>query len=224
MSEKFEFDNFEAEGFEKHIRQSIPNYEGMRKLIPSLVQNFVFKDTNVYDLGTSSGDLIYQLDDFFHDKVNLSYIGYDIASNLIPKATHKDINFYKRDVTDESLQLFNTSLICSVFTLQFIPLDKRIKLIQKVYDSLSKRGCFLVCEKVYSNKGVIEDIFTSTNFKMKINNGFTAEEILQKQNDLKTIMQPLTQSENEKIFREAGFEVVEVFFKSLNFIGWILIK
>lgn len=224
MNEKFGFSNFVSTDFEKHIRQSIPNYSGMRSLIPSIAENFVFKDTNIYDLGTSSGDLLCELEDYLPSSLNLSYIGYDIADNLLPSMPSKDINFYNRDITDESLKLFNTSLVFSLFTLQFIDLDKRVKLIQKVYDSLSKRGCFLVCEKIYSSEGITEDIFTFSNYESKIANGLSADEILIKQTDLKSIMKPLTQIENEQLFKDAGFRVVEVFFKSLNFIGWVLIK
>jgi len=222
--QSFDFSNYKAEDFEKHIRSSIPNYEGMRSLVCPIAENFVMKGENIYDLGTSSGDLLYGLEDYLPENLKLSYIGYDIADNLLPKQVGKDINFYNKDVTDESLKLFNTSLICSLFTLQFIPLDKRVKLVNKVYKSLSKRGCFLVCEKVYSAQGITEDIFTFSNYAMKQQNGFTTYEILRKQFDLKTIMKPLTQAENEQMFKEAGFEVVEVFFKSLNFMGWVLIK
>lgn len=224
MKEQFGFEKFKANDFETHIRQSIPNYRGMRKLIPSIAENFVFKDTNIYDLGTSSGDLLCELEDYLPSSLNLSYIGYDIADNLLPSMPSKDINFYNRDITEESLRLFNTSLIFSLFTLQFIDLDKRVKLIQKVYDSLSKRGCFLVCEKIYSSEGITEDIFTFSNYESKIVNGLCPNEILTKQTDLKSIMKPLTQIENEQLFKDAGFRVVEVFFKSLNFIGWVLIK
>tara|TARA_R110002167_G_scaffold234388_1_gene439620 strand:- start:2092 stop:2769 length:678 start_codon:yes stop_codon:yes gene_type:complete len=225
MKEKFSFSAFEkGSEFEKHIRDSIPNYYGMRYLIPSIAENFVIKNTNIYDLGTSSGDLLLMLENYLSKDLSLSYIGYDIADNLLPKTYRKNINFYKRDITDDSIKFFNTSLICSLFTLQFIDLDNRVKLVNKVYNSLSKRGCFLVCEKVYSENGITEDIFTFSNYENKIKNGLGAEGILNKQKDLKTIMKPLTQAENEAMFKEAGFQIVEVFFKSLNFIGWILIK
>jgi tRNA (cmo5U34)-methyltransferase len=224
MKKNFNFEQFKAEQFEEHIRKSIPNYYGMRYLIPSIAENFVIKNTNIYDLGTSSGDLLIELEKYLPKELKLSYIGYDTADNLLPKKYSQNINFYNRDITEESIKFFNTSLIFSLFTLQFIDLDKRVKLLNKVYKSLSKRGCFLVCEKVYSEKGITEDIFTFSNYENKRNNGLNVEGILDKQKDLKSIMKPLTQKQNETMFREAGFEVVEVFFKSLNFIGWVLIK
>tara|TARA_R110000764_G_scaffold52161_2_gene113611 strand:+ start:7732 stop:8403 length:672 start_codon:yes stop_codon:yes gene_type:complete len=223
MSKKFNFNNFKPTEFQDHINRSVPNIKGMYDIIPIIVENFSVKGTNVYDIGCSTGYLLNEIATY-NSTSELSYIGYDISDNLFFGFCNDALQLYKRDVTEDSLTMFNTSLVLSVFTLQFIDLDKRVRLVQKVYDSLSKRGCFLVCEKVTSTNGFVEDIFTFSNYQKKIENGFTPEEILKKQKDLKSIMHPISQKENEKMFREAGFEVVEVFFKSLNFIGWILIK
>lgn len=222
----FKFTNYSPDEFQDHIARSIPNYRGLRKLIPSIASNFLVKNSNVYDLGCSAGDLLIELETRFrniHD--DLSYVGYDIADNLLPDKEYlPNHSFFPRDVTEESLTLFNTSLVFSLFTLQFIPLPKRVKLLQKVYDSLDKRGAFIVCEKVYSSNGLTEDIFTFTNYDSKRTNGLFTDEILNKQQDLRSIMFPLSLAENEKMFKEAGFQIVEVFFKSLNFVGWVLIK
>jgi tRNA (cmo5U34)-methyltransferase len=222
----FKFQNYKPEEFQDHISRSIPNYRGMRDMIPSIASNFLVKNSNIYDIGCSAGDLLLELEECFRDVHNdLSYVGYDIADNLLPDKEYlPNHSFFPRDVTEESLTLFNTSLIFSLFTLQFIPLPKRIKLVQKIYDSLDERGAFIVCEKIYSNNSITEDIFTFSNYDSKQVNDFSTEEILSKQKDLRGIMFPLTQGGNEKMFKDAGFQVVEVFFKSLNFIGWILIK
>tara|TARA_R110002012_G_scaffold322078_1_gene554676 strand:- start:1674 stop:2357 length:684 start_codon:yes stop_codon:yes gene_type:complete len=222
----FKFTDFNSSEFQDHIARSIPNYKGMRTLLPKLASNFLVSNSNIYDIGCSAGDLIFELQSRFnpiHD--NLSYIGYDIAEGLLPDLQYApNCSFFPRDVTEESLTMFNTSLVFSLFTLQFIELPKRIKLVKKIYDSLDKRGAFFVCEKIYSNNAMVEDFFTFSNYDLKMSNKFTPKEILKKQKDLRGVMFPLTQEQNEKMFREAGFEVVEVFFKSLNFIGWVLIK
>ena len=220
------FNNFEPRDFEEHIKNSIPNYKGMRSLLPSIASNFLVKNSNIYDIGCSSGDMLLELQkDFSTVHSDLSYVGYDIAGNLLPNLDYApNCSFFPRDVTEPKLKFFNTSLIFSLFTLQFIELPKRIALVEKIYNSLDKRGGFIVCEKIYSNNAFTEDIFTFSNYEKKYQNGFKAKDILQKQQDLRSIMFPLTQAENEKIFRDAGFQVIEVFFKSLNFIGWVLVK
>ena len=222
----FRFKNYSPDDFNDHIARSIPNYIGMREMLPEIAENFLVENTNIYDIGTSTGDLLFQLQDTFKtEHKTISYVGYDVAGNLLPQdVTKSGMSFFKRDVTEESLTMFNTSLIFSLFTLQFIPLPKREKLVQKIYNSLDKRGAFIICEKVYSKYGITEDIFTFANYKIKYDKGFDAQDILKKQNDLKSIMFPLSQEENEQMFREAGFKIVEVFFKSLNFMGWVLVK
>jgi len=224
MKNHFKFENYEPDLFIEHIQNSIPNYKGMREMIPSIVSNFLVENTNIYDIGCSAGDLLIELEQTFrsvHD--NLSYIGYDKAGNLLPKGNGV-VDFFQRDITEDRLTMFNTSLVFSLFTLQFLPLDKRAKVVQKIYDSLDKRGAFIVCEKITAKHGIAEDIFTFANYDMKYANGFTPHDILQKQADLRSIMFPLNQAENENMFHQAGFRVIEVFFKSLNFIGWVLIK
>jgi len=224
--ESFTFQNYNNIEFREHINDSIPNYNGLRKLIPSIASNFLVKNSNIYDIGCSAGDLILELsEEFLSIHNDLSFVGYDIADNLLPDLEYApNCSFFPRDVTEENLKFFNTSLIFSLFTLQFIELPKRKKLVQKIYDSLDKRGAFIVCEKIYSNNGFTEDIFTFSNYDSKINNGLTEFEILNKQRDLRSMMYPLSQKENEAMFREAGFEIIEVFFKSLNFIGWVIVK
>ena len=226
MEDNFKFQNYDNESFKEHINNSIPNYKGMRSLLPSIASNFLVKNSNIYDIGCSSGDMLLELQkDFSRIHADLSYVGYDIASNLLPDLEYvPNCSFFPRDVTEEKLKFFNTSLIFSIFTLQFIELPKRVGLIKKIYNSLDKRGAFIVCEKIYSNNAFTEDIFTFSNYEKKYQNGFKAKDILKKQQDLRSIMFPLTQAENEKIFRDAGFQVIEVFFKSLNFIGWVLVK
>lgn len=220
----FDFKDYDPEEFMRHIQTSIPNYRGLRELVPLVASNFLVENTNIYDIGCSAGDLLKELErEYKKVHKNLSYIGYDKAGNLLPKS-NKNVSFFERDVTEDSLTMFNTSLVFSLFTLQFIPLSKRVKLVQKIYDSLDKRGAFIVCEKIYAKNGITEDIFTFSNYDIKCENGFDAVEVLGKQQNLRSIMFPLSQAENEQMFKKAGFKVVEVFFKSLNFIGWILIK
>ena len=50
------------------------------------------------------------------------------------------------------------------------------------------------------------------------------DEILKKEHDLRSIMNPLQTGENILLFKKAGFKVVEPFFQSLNFKGYICKK
>ena len=70
--------------------------------------------------------------------------------------------------------------------------------------------------------GLYQDIFTFAYYDFK-KDSFDTKDILAKQMDLRSVMRPITKEENEYIFSEIGFKFVE-FFRSLNFVAWILIK
>jgi hypothetical protein len=59
---------------------------------------------------------------------------------------------------------------------------------------------------------------------MKIRNGLTPAQVLNKAHALRGCMYPKTIAENEAEFRAAGFSQVELVFKDLQFCGWLLIR
>lgn len=217
---KFSFDTVQE--FDKHIATSVSDYPVISPLIHGLAKYFIEPDDNVYDLGCSTGLLLRELE-YANQLDGVSFVGYDISDNLLPKKPKRNMNFYKRDVTDPKIKLFNTSLVLSLFTLQFIQREKRERLVKKVYDSLNKGGAFIVCEKIYMDEGKIQDMFNFTHYDFKLKT-YTAEEILKKQDTLKTIMRPLSDEENCQMFGSAGFRYIETFYQSLNFKGYLLIK
>ena len=217
MKEKFSFDTIKD--FDKHIECSIPNYSHLFDLISSMSTYFIEKDTNVYDLGCSTGLLLKNLSTI--NKIdNVNFIGYEISDNLKPSQT-VGFNWIKQDLTKQ-LSIDNTNLIFSIFTLQFLKISDRKQLIKKVYNSLNDKGAFIVAEKTYHTNGFIQDLFTFSYYDYK-SEEFSNDEIMQKQKDLRSIMKPITERENIEIFNDAGFHVSK-FFQSLQFNAWILIK
>lgn len=215
----FSFDTIKD--FDAHIKQSVSNYDIIFDLVQKISTYFIIPNTNVYDLGCSTGLMLKKL--ATSTLVNASFTGYDISSNLLPNIHTPEFSCYKRDITDDSLKLYNTNLILSIFTLQFIDVNKRHKLVQKIYDSLNIGGAFIVAEKVYASSSQMQEIFTFCHYDQKLEY-FTEEEILHKQRDLRLIMRPLSVRENEDMFLDCGFNKIDTFYKSLSFQGWLLIK
>jgi tRNA (cmo5U34)-methyltransferase len=217
--QKFSFDTID--NFDDHINKSVSNYDSLIDLIQKISTYFITKNSNVYDLGCSTGLLLKQLHK--QNTNNASFVGYDISDNLLKETSSKNLSFYLRDITDDSIKFYNTNFILLIFTLQFLQISQREKLIKKVCDNLNKGGACIVAEKIFIDDGFIEDIFTFTHYDQKLNN-FSHEEILKKQIDLRSIMRPLTEEQNIEMFYDAGFSKVQSFYQSLNFKSWILIK
>ena len=187
-----EFDFNKINDFDKHINLSIPNYDFLKDHVKYLIEALSEEDTNVLDLGCSTGSLLLSLD----KKKTCSYTGYDI-SNLIPEYNSiKNLQFVKEDLTKVDLPN-NSSVISSIFTLQFLPRHKRKEVVKKAYNSLNEGGYFIICEKIHSNDPCIESITNSIYYKYKRKN-FTDTEIIQKQQELTSVMKLKTFKRNTR--------------------------
>jgi tRNA (cmo5U34)-methyltransferase len=92
-----------------------------------------------------------------------------------------------------------------------------------VYDGLNSGGAFILCEKVYQEIGIMQEILAFSHYDYKCNN-FTEEEIIKKERDLRYIMKPNTLQQNIDLLKLAGFKNITTFWQSYNFIGLIAIK
>lgn len=113
------------------------------------------------------------------------------------------------------------SFAFSLFTLQFLPPIKRRMVIEAVGANMISGGAFVSCEKIYSSDAKIQDITTSMYYEFK-QKSFSAEEILSKERDLRSIMTPQTLEESIDDLRIIGEP--KLFWMSYNFVGLIVIK
>lgn len=203
--------------FDNHISNSIKGYSLLHDLIVNISSYFIKKDAMICDLGTTTGLLPIKLNNRYDCKVT----GYDIIDDNFINAKSSKVELKKANILE--IELPKSNLFFSVFTLQFLPIEKRLPLLKKIYASLNKSGALIICEKEYTENALTQEIFTFCNYENKIN-FFTAEDILSKEKQLRHSMQCLTKKENEMLFKKAGFKTPQVFFKSLNFTGYILIK
>jgi len=213
QSQKFDFSTIKD--FDNHISNSIQGYDMLHSLIINISSFFIKKNTVPIDLGCTSGMLIKQIQTIY----NCKCIGYDIIDNNFIKG----LDLRVQDLTENDFAIPETNLIFSVFTFQFIDYKYRLELLKKIYNSLYKNGAFVFCEKEICSSGIIQEVFTFSNYSNKLKN-FTAEEILNKENDLRNIMNPLESKDNIELLKKAGFKTIEPFFQSLNFKGYICKK
>jgi len=217
-----EFSFSTIENFDEHISSSIPRYEDLISSILNLSPYFIEDDTNVYDLGCSTGKLLNNLKEKNISK-SASYYGLEIEDNFIDKKIEsKDVNIFKQNINTYNGHN-NASMITSIFTLQFIPLKDRQDMIDKIYNSLNKGGAFIFSEKVLSKHLKLQEIMTFQYYDFK-RKTFTPEEILTKENNLRNIMKPITLQDNLSMLKSAGFSEFDIFWRNNNFLSILAIK
>lgn len=212
-SQHFNFNKID--NFDDHINKSIPNYDILFDSVKCLSKHFMVPKTFVYDVGCSTGKLIKTLD---HPKE--LKIGIDNA-NLLPKGDEGAI-WLEKDVTKEPC-FANASLVISMFTIQFIPIEDRAKILKAIYDGLIPGGAFIFCEKTYSENGDFQDIMTFSYYDMK-RKYFTEKEIMDKEQSLRGYLKPLTEIQNGSLLIQAGFSRIQKFWQIFNFCGYVVVK
>lgn len=229
QSEKanWKFNKAVTEIFDSHVRKSVPLYDNFHSTIGDLSEWFIEENTNVYDIGTSTGEGLINLISH-HKNKEVNYIGIDRSTDMLEKAKNnlKDYNvtLINGDITNLDIEIHNASFITSILTLQFIPQRKRKQVIKKAYDGLNKGGSLVIVEKVIGNNARFDEMFIELYHDFKVSNGLTEQEVFAKSRAIRGVMSPNTVQENIDMLTDVGFKDVDIFFKWCNFVGFIAIK
>ena len=223
---KFTFATSE-EGFDTHIDQSVRGYSNLWTDVLKFSEYFVEDGTCVVDIGCSTGKLLKSMkeqNDKFAPKC--FYKGIEIEEDFFPELIDEDqLKFWKGDVRSFEwvTGAVNCSLVTSIFSLQFMPKTNRQQIIDRIYEALVKGGAFIFSEKIFSSDSQLQEMmqFCYYDYKRQF---YSAEELLDKEVNLRHMMKPLTYSELLEMVEKAGFESVQPFWQNFNFVGVIAIK
>ena len=229
LSEKanWKFDKEIANIFDSHVRKSVPLYDNFHNIIGDLSEWFVEDNTNVYDIGTSTGIGLNNLISH-HTNKKVNYIGVDNSAEMLKKARNNlkncNVTLINGDIANSDIKIYNASFIISILTLQFIPRRKRIQVIKKAYKGLNEGGALVIVEKVIGNNAVFNEMFIELHHDFKLSNGLSEKEVFAKSRAIRGIVCPNTMQENIDILKKVGFSDIDIFFKWCNFAGIIAIK
>jgi len=133
-----------------------------------------------------------------------------------------NLSFICDDMT--TVNLDKADLIVSYYTIQFIHPKLRQQLINKIYDSLNWGGAFIFYEKVRANDARFQDIISNLYMEYKLDQGYSAGEIIGKAKSLKGVLEPFSTQGNIDMLKRAGFVDILSVQKYMNFEGFLVIK
>ena len=222
-SGKWEFNQEVTDVFDEMLERSIPDYLGMRKTTTEFAVRFAQPGTHIVDLGCSRGAALKPIHNVLGDSV--SYTGIEVSPPMLAAAI-TEIPF--ADILDTDLRhdypKVDASVVLSVLTLQFIPIEYRQKIIENVYNSLRPGGAFLLVEKILGRDSFTNELFIETYLDRKGENGYSPEEINRKRESLEGVLVPVSATWNEDLLKLAKFSHVECYWRQLNFAAWVGIK
>ena len=226
-TDKWQFDEEVTAVFDDMLERSIPDYYNMRELVHKLTKKYAKPNTVILDLGCSTGGAIKKS---INELPNNFFIGIEVSEPMRQKA--KEIFKGIDRVTILNHDLRNglpkigekVSVILSVLTIQFTPIEYRLNIIKDVYKTLSDGGVFIFVEKVLGETAEIDNTLVELYYELKGENGYTHEKIQKKRKSLEGVLVPVTSSWNIELLRKSGFQNIDCFWRNLNFAGYIAIK
>lgn len=225
----FKFGATVANAFDDMVERSVPFYNEIQRMIIELAIEHALPNTNVIDLGCSTGTTMIGLNPYIVD--NIKFIGVDDSAEMLKKCEVKlQQEDFKREYElvqadlHEDIKIENASVVILCLTLQFVRPIYREKLLKRIFDGLVPGGVLIISEKILAEDSLFNRNFIKYYYDYKRRNQYSEMEISQKREALENVLIPYKLSENFKMLREAGFPHVETFFKWYNFSGFIAIK
>ena len=226
-TDKWQFDEEVTAVFEDMLERSIPDYHQMRELVHKLTKKYARPNTVILDLGCSTGGAIKKA---VNELPNNFFIGIELSEPMRRKAQeifkgNNRVSIVNHDLRNGLPKIEKeVSVILSVLTIQFTPIEYRLNIIKDVYKTLSNGGVFIFVEKVLGETAEIDNLFVELYYELKGENGYTHEKIQKKRKSLEGVLVPVTSSWNIELLRKSGFQNIDCFWRHLNFAGYIAIK
>lgn len=221
----FVFDERVAAVFPDMLQRSIPGYATILQMIGLLAAGQLPENGLCYDLGCSLGAAALAMK---HARPDRRVIGVDKSAEMLVKARETlaedgaAIELVEADVRDISLE--PAAMVVLNFTLQFLPIQGRKTLLERIYQALVPGGLLVLSEKIALDEPRLHQCFIELHEAFKETRGYSRLEISQKRTALERVLLPETLATHQERLREVGFVHQQPWFQCFNFVSILAIK
>ena len=225
----FTFNEAVADVFPDMIRRSVPGYETILTLLAVMGQEFIQPHTHVYDLGCSLGAATLALASRTQAQ-QVQFVGVDNSPAMVTRCEkvlqrhlpRQPVQVLCADI--RQLTFKPASVIVLNFTLQFLPPQDRLILLERLYQALVPKGVLILSEKLQFAASDEQAFLTNLYMAFKRANGYSELEISQKRNALEHVLIPDTRDQHIERLKNIGFKQVYQWFQCLSFSSFIAVK
>ena len=225
----FVFDQAVVDVFPDMIKRSVPGYETILAHCGELASRYVQADSHCYDLGCSLGASTVAMRSRIEGR-NAKIIAVDNSSAMLDKCatvlasvpSAVSTELVNLDICDTAIN--NASIVVMNFTLQFIPMAQRVRLLEKIYMGLNPGGCLVISEKLHFEPPSLNTLLSDLHHQFKRAQGYSDLEISQKRDSIENVLIPETLDAHIQRLRTCGFQSASPWFQCFNFCSLVAIK
>jgi len=221
----FTFDDKVASVFSDMIARSVPGYGETLKMVELLAHQYAQPSSNLYDLGCSLGAATMALARGAAGR-DCSIIGIDNSEAMVERcrATLKEepVEIFCADIQDAEIQ--NASVVVLNFVLQFVPMERRKELLERICRGLNPGGVLILSEKISFEDSDENERQIGLHEAFKRAQGYSELEISRKRTALENVLIPETLVAHHARLKQAGFSASNTWFQCFNFASLIAVK
>jgi len=222
----FNFNTEVAQVFADMVKRSVPGYGTVIALTGVIARHYAQAGSLLYDLGCSLGasSLVMQ---HHLEQTDCQIIAVDNSEAMLDKLRlnirHAD-NILPVCADIRDIEIKNASVVVLNYTLQFLPVNQRRELIEKIYHGLLPGGVLVLSEKVLFDNSNKQELFVNLHHDFKKANGYSDLEVSQKRSALENTLITESVSTHRQRLLDAGFSTAETWFQCLNFCSFLAEK
>ena len=221
----FVFDQRVARVFPDMINRSVPGYTTIIAMIGLLAARHASSGSNLYDLGCSLGAASAAMKAALPIQ-DCRILAVDNAPAMIERAAASlraepgiPLELICANVQDVLIR--NASVVVLNFTLQFLPKNERLQLLQQIHQGMLDGGVLILSEKIAGVDAEEDALLVDLHHAFKQANGYSDLEISQKRIALENVLLPETIRVHRERLHAAGFSRVDLWFQCFNFVSFV---
>jgi tRNA (cmo5U34)-methyltransferase len=232
---RWAFDQDVATVFDDMLRRSIPQHDVMREAVFAVATRYVAPGTDVVDLGCARGEALAPFLERYGARCR--YVGVDVSEPMLAAARERFaywlapgagattvLRIERCDLRTDYPAVRAASATLAVLTLQFVPIEHRRRVVADAYRTTVDGGCLVLVEKLIGSSEHADRLLRELYWDHKRAAGYSEEEVERKRLALEGVLVSQTAEANEAMLRREGFRHVEMFWRWMNFAGWVAVK
>lgn len=226
----FSFNDSVVDVFPDMIQRSVPGYSTVVRMTGVLAEQYAQPLTSIYDIGCSLGESIRSAERALAGNSssgqNYRLIGIDNSAAMIRRAQEQadpnsSIDWMEADALE--VKFMPCSVVILNFTLQFIPVDQRLRLLKAIRAAMMPGGLLILSEKLTMSDPAMDKLMINLHHDFKRSQGYSELEIAQKRDAIENVLIPEAAQAHSDRLSEAGFSRSSIWFQCLNFASFIAI-
>ena len=224
----FQFDERTSRVFDDMIVRSVPGYRMTVAMTALIAKHFAQPQSTLYDLGCSHGACLLAMAAGM-EAATCRIVGIDNSPAMLNQCQDRltDAGCHQIELRCEDIRcssIDEASVVVLNFTLQFVPIEDRYRLLTRIHGGMRPGGVLVISEKILMENDQTDQLLSDLHHQFKRANGYADLEISQKRESLENVLVRESIADHRDRLRSVGFDTITPWLQCFNFVSLFAVK